>query len=123
MVSRNQLDTWIRDAANPQVVSDSDVGLPSETDQPQQTEISMDENTEAAEDATEQHIEASEDSYIDTDFGDDDDDAEPDTSDAPSETTEDDNNPSHFPRWISNNNWALCAKILTVLITKSSLAQ
>ncbi|MGB0370316.1 MAG: SMC-Scp complex subunit ScpB [Opitutales bacterium] len=94
VVSRNQLDTWIRDAQNPEQISDSDVGLPS--DEPTQSEIEMDsdrtepesaesetvEEPEAApeepEPASEPYepIEASEESYIDTDFDDDNEDAE-----------------------------------------------
>ncbi|MEM7671698.1 MAG: SMC-Scp complex subunit ScpB [Verrucomicrobiota bacterium] len=71
VVSRNQLDTWIRDAQNPPQIGDSDVGLPSESSE--QTEIKMDENA-LSEKTTEpdnegyQPIEASEESYIDTDF-------------------------------------------------------
>ena len=82
VVSRNQLDTWIRDAQNPQVVSDSDVGLPSEDSASEQTEMAMDEEASEPEEETEP-VEASEESYIDTDFGDDEEDSEE------SETSED----------------------------------
>lgn len=78
VVSRNQLDTWIRDAQNPQEIGDSDVGLPS--DSPGQTEIEMDTeeapetDSEPEDIASEPYepVEASEESYIDTDFADED---------------------------------------------------
>ena len=73
VVSRNQLDTWIREAQNPTQVSDADVGLPSDTPASEQTEIKMDGETEKEAPTPKQEpVEASEESYVDTDFGDDD---------------------------------------------------
>lgn len=68
VISRNQLDTWIRDAQNPKSVGDADVGLPSEeTPSAEQPELPEDTAEEAVDEDLPE-IEASEDSYIDTDF-------------------------------------------------------
>lgn len=82
VVSRNQLDTWIRDAQNPTQVGDSDVGLPSDAPAAEQTEIKIEEEAEEAQ--PQEPVEASEESYIDMDFGDDDEE-EPSESDSDEE--------------------------------------